>query len=123
MERRVDLSNLDLDRAAELIAARRSGWLARGLTASALTWMDNDVPWPAPVLTDRSEARRPMSLGVVVHGEEDAFGEFVLYAGGWADVCYVQPGSDEAVTEYVEFDDADQVGPVLDRIASKVGRG
>ncbi|MFI9538138.1 hypothetical protein ACIG56_33505 [Nocardia fusca] len=40
MERRVDLSNLDLDRAAELIAARRAGWLSRGLKAAALTWMD-----------------------------------------------------------------------------------
>ena len=40
VERRVDLSNLDLDRAAELIAARRPGWLSRGLTASALTYRD-----------------------------------------------------------------------------------
>ncbi|MFQ6225812.1 hypothetical protein [Nocardia sp. NPDC002869] len=85
--------------------------------------MDNDVPWSAPVLTDRSEARRPMSLGVVVHGEHDAFWELVLYAGGWADVYYVPPGSNEAVTEYVEFDNADQVGPVLDRITSKISRG
>jgi hypothetical protein len=69
VERRIDLSNLDLDRAAEMVAARCAGWRERGLMAAELTWMDNDVSWPAPLLRDRGQASRPMSLGVRVHGD------------------------------------------------------
>jgi hypothetical protein len=121
MERRVDLSNLDLDRAATLIAERGPRWQARGLTVHAPTWMDNDVEWPAPLLTNRADARRPMSVGVRISREEPyAEAVFVLYAGGWADVDYVAAGSNDMASEYVKFDDAEQFGPLLDRIVAQL---
>jgi hypothetical protein len=49
VEGRVDLSNLDLDKAAAMVVDRRAGWLALGLAVDELTWMDNDMQWPAPV--------------------------------------------------------------------------
>jgi hypothetical protein len=82
--------------------------------ADELTWMDNAVPWPAPLLRDRSQARRPMSLGLRVHGDA-VEAEFVLYAGGWADVAVIHPGIDEPIAEYVELDDVEEFGSVLDR--------
>ncbi|MGI8647603.1 MAG: hypothetical protein DLM55_00820 [Acidimicrobiales bacterium] len=115
MERRIDVSNLDLDRAASIIAARRSGWYAVGLTADMLTWMDNDAEWPAPLLTDRSQIQRPMSLGLRISGDAGE-AEFVLYAGGWADTGYAPPGSDELTSEYFELDNAEEFGAVLDRV-------
>jgi hypothetical protein len=115
VERRVDLSNLDLDRAAVIVAARRAGWRELGLVADELTWMDNDASWPAPLLRDRGQARRPMSVGVRVHGDAGE-AEFVLYAGGWADVAVIHPGIDEPTAEYVELDDVEEFGPVLDRV-------
>jgi len=69
VERRIDLSNLDLDRAAAMVAARRVGWRERGLMVAELTWMDNDVSCPAPLVRDRGQARRPMSLGMRVYAE------------------------------------------------------
>lgn len=115
VERRIDLSNLDLDRAAVMVAARCAGWSELGLVADELTWMDNDVSWPAPILRDRGQARRPMSLGVRVHGDAGE-AEFVLYAGGWADVAVIHPSIDEPTAEYVELDDVEEFGPVLDRV-------
>jgi hypothetical protein len=103
MERRIDLSNLDLDEATSATAARRSGWLARGLRVHPLTWMDNDAPWPRPLLTERSAVNRPMSLGLRLEGEAGAEAEFMVYAGGWVDVGLVAPGGDQVVQEYVEF--------------------
>jgi hypothetical protein len=115
VERRIDLSSLDLDRAVVIVAARRAGWHELGLVADELTWMDNDVSLPAPLLRDRSQARRPMSLGVRVHGDAGE-AEFVLYAGGWVDVVVIHPGIEEPTAEYVELDDVEEFGPVLDRV-------
>jgi hypothetical protein len=115
VERRIDLSSLDLDRAAAMVAARRAGWRERGLMVAELTWMDNDVSWPAQLLRDRGQARRPMSLGVRVCAEAGE-AEFVLYAGGWADVSVIHPGIDGPASEYVELDDVEEFGSVLDRV-------
>ncbi|MFK0244069.1 hypothetical protein ACIQUM_05170 [Amycolatopsis azurea] len=41
---------------------------------------------------------------------------FVLYAGGWADVDVIHPGIDEPAAEYVELNDVEEFGPVLDRV-------
>ncbi|WP_103349868.1 hypothetical protein [Amycolatopsis sp. CA-128772] len=115
VERRIDLSNLDLDRAAAMVAARCAGWRERGFVTAELTWMDNDASWPAPLLQDRGQAGRPKSLGVRVHGDAGE-AEFVLYAGGWADVLVLHPGIDELASEYVELNDVEEFGSVLDRI-------
>jgi hypothetical protein len=117
VERRIDLSNLDLDRVASVVAERRSQWTALGFTVSDLTWMDNAPAWPRPLLAARSRARRPMSVGVRLRvGEAEA--EVVVYAGGWADAGYLPAGQQEVIREYVELDHADEVGPLLDRIAA-----
>jgi hypothetical protein len=121
VERRVDLSNLDLDQAAGIIAERRRRWVELGLTPGAQTWVDNDAGWPTRLLTDRSQARRPMSVGVRV-GREAPYAEavFVLYAGGWVDVDYVAAGSDAVVSEHVELDDVEQFRVVLDRVIARL---
>jgi hypothetical protein len=121
MDRRVDVSNLDLDRAARIIAERLPGWLAWGLTVQAPTWMDNDVAWPRPLLTDRADARRPMSLGVQV-SRDDPYGAalVVLYAGGWVDVDYLAVGNDDVASEYVEFADIEEFGALLDRVVAQL---
>lgn len=115
MLRRIDLSNLDLDHAACLIARCTPAWLSRGLTIDPITWMDNGTGWPAPLLADRNQAIRPKSLGLRLRGQ-DSEAEVVLYAGGWADLDYARPGSDEVISEYIELETAEEFGPVLDRI-------
>ena len=122
IERRIDLSNLDLDRAAATIAARRDGWVELGLTVHPITWMDNEAKWPRPLPTERSQVRRPMSLGLHVEGSGAAEAEVVLYAGGWADVAVVASSSTEPHQEYVELDDADEFGELLDRMVSRMVR-
>jgi hypothetical protein len=49
-------ANLDLGRAAAIVAARRAGWRELGFVADELTWMDDDAAWPAPLLLDRASA-------------------------------------------------------------------
>ncbi|GIM98154.1 hypothetical protein [Paractinoplanes toevensis] len=121
MERRIDLSNLDLDRAAVLIAERVPVWSAWGLTVRPPTWMDNDVEWPAPLHEDRRETRRPMSVGLAIEGRtEFVFAQFVLYAGGWADADYLPAGAEDPVCEYVEMEDAEELGPLLDRVVAQL---
>jgi hypothetical protein len=62
-----------------------------------------------------------MSVGVRVTREKPfAEAQFVLYAGGWADADYAADGYEEVVSEYVELDDAAQLGDVLDRVVAKL---
>jgi hypothetical protein len=121
MERRIDRSNLDLDQVADLITHRQTRWLALGITAEALTWMDNDADWPAPLLTDRNQARRPMSLGLHLLGDTSE-AQFVVYAGGWVDVEYVAAVSGEVVTEHVELENAYDLAGLLDAVAANLTR-
>lgn len=115
MDRRIDLSNLDLDRAVAMIADRRTWWSALGLQTSAPTWMDNAGDWPRPLLVDRCTVHRPCSLGLRLHGGAGQ-AEFVLYAGGWVDIDRFPAGTDEMISEYVELDDIETFGVLLDRI-------
>jgi hypothetical protein len=117
VERRIDLSNLDLDRVASIVAERHSQWTGLGITVSDLTWMDNASAWPRRLLAARSQAHRPMSVGVRLRmGKAEA--EVVLYAGGWADAEYLPASQQEVICEYVEVDHADEVGPLLNRIVA-----
>ena len=117
MERRIDLSNLDLDRAAGLIAERLPEWSTWGLTVRPPTWMDNEAGWPRPLHLERREVRSPMSLGLQVEGQEElVFAQFVLYAGGWADADYLPAGGEDLICEYAELDDVAEFGPLLDRV-------
>ncbi|GAA0552930.1 hypothetical protein GCM10010172_39310 [Paractinoplanes ferrugineus] len=119
MERRIDLSNLDLDEAAALIGRRRAKWLRLGLIVETPTWIDNEADWPAPLLTDREQVRRPMSLGLRLQGQASE-AQFVLYAGGWVDVDYVPVASDEVITEYVELNDVHDFAALVDRVAARL---
>jgi hypothetical protein len=120
VERRVDLSNIDLDEAAYAISERSSKWVEAGLSIEPVTWMDNDVPWPAPIVTDRAMVKRPCSLGVRVRRDGDAEAEFVLYAGGWADAAWLQSRGSEPGEEHVELESADDFGRLLDRVVAKL---
>ncbi len=120
MERRIDLSNLNLDVAADAVAARRLLWAASGLSVDALTWMDNDVAWPAPIVTVRAQVKRPLSLGIHLHGDGSVEAEIVLYAGGWADASWVLGEKVHAVNEYVELDTIDEFTSLLDRVVAEL---
>lgn len=118
MERRIDLSKLDLDVAAAAISERTVAWSAAGLTSRPLTWVDNDDEWPRPLRTNRRDVVRPMSVGLRVTAGRSEL-DVVLYAGGWADVGMVRLDSDDpldaTVSEnYVEIESADEFGRLLD---------
>jgi hypothetical protein len=116
MERRIDLSNLDLDDAAQAVAARRDTWVSAGLQPSRITWTDNDPEWPTRQVIDRSAVQRPRSLGIRIVGSHGAEAEFVLYVGGWADAAYLPSGGEEVVQEHVEVDSVAEFSALLDRV-------
>jgi hypothetical protein len=84
--------------------------------------MDMDEGWPRPLVTERSEVRTPMSLGLRLEGAERAEAEIVLYAGGWADVLVAASGSEpeQVSQEYVELEAADEFGKLLDRVVTRM---
>src|SRR5436190_424683 len=108
VERRIDLSNLDLDAALGAIKVRESAWETQGFSIDRLTWMDNEADWPRPLLTDRAGAQRPMSLGLMLRRGDGAEVEVVLYAGGWADVATFNPHAGDVWNDYVELESADE---------------
>jgi hypothetical protein len=93
VDRRIDLSNLDLDAAAVAMASRVEQWRSAGLTVGEMTWMDNDAAWPRR-LEPRESVTRPMSVGIQLHRPDGAEAEVVLYAGGWADFAVFVPGQE-----------------------------
>jgi hypothetical protein len=105
-----------LDVAAEAVTARLDAWLRDGLTVASLTWMDLEAAWPRPLLLERSEVRRPMSLQLRVRDGGGSEAEFTLYAGGWVDVWVALSAMGEPSPEYVELETADEFGPLLDRV-------
>ncbi len=116
MERRVDLSNIDLDEVAAAVGARSTTWAGAEIVVDAITWMDYDDEWPRPLLTDRHAARRPMSVGVELSRHDRAGALIVVYAGGWADADAVVRGLPETLSEYTELDEPSDVEPILDRV-------
>jgi hypothetical protein len=96
VERRIDLSNLDLDRVEAAVSERRSAWSASGISDRPVTWTDNDTAWPVPITTRRSDVRRHRSLGIrIAQGQGEA--EVIVYAGGWADVAVAPSDGGEIV--------------------------
>lgn len=113
VERRIDLANIDLDECLAVIDERLSRWSEAGLTLRSLTWMDNDSPWPRPLLVNRADVASPMSLGVALDRPDGAEAEVVVYAGGWADFTTWVPGH-EPVQTYQEIDDPAGFATCLD---------
>ena len=82
--------------------------------------MDNDTPWPEPLVEDRADVRRPKSLGVTVMLPDEAAGaEFVIYAGGWADAIAIARDG-VVLDEYVEMESASEFGSLLDRVVERL---
>lgn len=73
-------------------------------------------------MTDPTQIGRPRSIGVQFLGDEDAEGLIVVYAGGWADVDYVLPGSDVIKSEYVELNDASDFEPLFMQVRTRLLR-
>jgi len=109
---------IDLDAAAEQIAARRAEWRRRGITASETTWREKGEGWPPPLKTDRRAVTDADSIGVALtKGAQE--GSVVLFGGGWADLLYWDGRSGQAVDEAPGWDDwldLGRFGRVLDRL-------
>jgi hypothetical protein len=118
VERRVDLSNVDLDAAATAIAQREASWRTRGFSIAAMTWTNNEDDWPRPVRTDRARVRRPMSLRLELRRADGAEVEFEFYAGGWADVGTYDPTSGTVWQNSIELESSDNFGPLLDEVVA-----
>ena len=113
MERRIDLSNIDLDECSAAIDARIGNWKENGLELSARTWRDNEAPWPRPLVKDRPEVVSPMSLGFQLKRSDGAEVEVVIYAGGWADLTAWSPDT-EIEHAYREIESPSQFAGILD---------
>lgn len=84
-----------------------------GLEFSAHTWVDNEAPWPRPLLKNRPEVVSPMSLGFQLGRSDGAEVEVVVYAGGWVDLTGWIPDA-EIEHAYREIDSPSQFAAVLD---------
>jgi hypothetical protein len=105
---------IDLDEAAEAIADRSQVWQHAGLTVSSLTWRDAASPWPQRIVTDRSAATDPDSVGVQVKGPADAELHIVLYRSGWADIDYTAADGDLDTLHGPEIGSTQGFGLLLD---------
>src|SRR4051812_42500516 len=120
MERRIDLSNIDVDVVAKHIEDRLLSWKESGLIAGSITWLDNEAESPRPLVTNRAEVRRPMSVGLIMRRAPTAEAEFVVYAGGWADVASMIESDQAPVNSYVELETAEQFLPILDGLVQRL---
>ncbi|MCW2926654.1 MAG: hypothetical protein JWM86_622, partial [Thermoleophilia bacterium] len=122
IERRIDLTNIDLDDIATAVDARRPAWAEAGISVRPVTWVDHDAEWPAPLSTDRASITAPRSIGFFLDGPGSAETEFVVYAAGWADTDFVTELDGPVSSGYVELYTADEFVAVMDRIVAQVRR-
>ncbi|MBD0742530.1 hypothetical protein BG418_13715 [Streptomyces sp. CBMA152] len=111
--------NIDLDRAAAQIVARRQGWTAGGLVTGPLTWRDEAGAWPQTLEEDRSRVADPDSVGVCITGPVDAELSVVLFRGGWADVDFLAGLADAVVSEAPDVTSPQVFGELLDDYVSR----
>jgi hypothetical protein len=113
-------NGIDLDAAADQIAARRAEWRRRGITAGATTWREQGEGWPPSLKIDRRAVIDADSIGVwLPKGAQE--GSVVLFSGGWADLLYWDGRSDQAVDEAPGWDDwldVQRFSHVLDRLTN-----
>lgn len=118
MERRIDLPNIDLDECSAAVDARVSGWNEAGLQLSVPTWVDNETPWPRPLLIERAEVVSPMSFGFQLKRSDGGEAEVVVYAGGWADLVSWIPGT-ELENAYREIESPRHFASALDSFLAR----
>ncbi|MFF3323647.1 hypothetical protein [Streptomyces sp. NPDC002889] len=111
---------IDLDEAAAAVADRQSAWQAAGLVAEPVTWRDEAASWPQQLETDRSRVTDPDSIGVHVHGPQEAELIVVLYRGGWADIDYMASTDDAGVLPAPVVGSAQAFGSLLDACVARV---
>lgn len=111
---------IDLDQAAAAIVDRQPVWQAAGLTCALMTWRDASSPWPHSVEADRSKVRAPDSLGIHMHGPDEAELVIVLYCGGWADVDYIASMHDAGTLPALDVTSAEAFGSLLDACVTRV---
>ncbi len=112
-------NKIDLDEAARQIQQRIDDWRSAGLEVGAITWRDQGRGYPPPLVTSRTEAIDPDSIGVrITFGSAE--GSAVLFTGGWVDfewwdgisqdsVVLDMPGYEQPLT-------IEDFGKVLDRL-------
>ncbi|MFJ4695375.1 hypothetical protein [Streptomyces sp. NPDC088766] len=111
---------VDLDEAAAAIADRRPAWQAAGLTAKPVTWRDQTAPWPRQPKTERSQVNDPDSVGIHLHGPNEAELLVVLYRGGWADIDYMVGADDAGVIPAPTVVSAQAFASLLDACITRV---
>lgn len=111
---------VDLDEAVAAVADRWPAWLAAGLIAEPLTWRDEADAWPQQLKTDRSRVNDPDSVGIHLHGPDEAELLVVLYRGGWADVDYCTDADDAGVIPAPKVGSAQAFASLLDACITRV---
>ncbi|AIR96756.1 hypothetical protein [Streptomyces glaucescens] len=111
---------VDLDEAAAAVADRRPAWQAAGLFAAPVTWRDGAAPWPQQLKTERSEVNDPDSVGIHLHGPNEAELLVVLYRGGWADIDYIVDAGDAGVIPAPAVVSAQAFACLLDACITRV---
>lgn len=112
---------IDLDVAVVLLEQCAERLREAGCEVPSITWRDQGLGWPPPLLTDRAAVLDPDSIGIHVRcGERE--GMFVLFKGGWADLeFWTGAVTDPPVVEAPGADDPltmDAVAAELDRFVS-----
>ena len=111
---------VDLDEAAAAVAARRPAWQAAGLVTEPVTWRDGAAPWPQQLKTERSQVNDPDSIGIHLHGLNEAELLVVLYRGGWADIDYIVDADDAGVIPAPTVVSAQAFACLLDACITRV---
>jgi hypothetical protein len=111
---------VDLDEAAAAVADRRLAWQAAGLVTEPVTWRDEADPWPQQLKTVRSQVNDADSIGIHLHGPNEAELLVVLYRGGWADIDYIADADDAGVIPAPTVGSAQTFASLLDACITRV---
>ncbi|MEW2079881.1 MULTISPECIES: hypothetical protein [unclassified Streptomyces] len=111
---------VDLDEAAAAVADRLPAWQAAGLTAEPVTWRDEAARWPQQPKTERSQVNDPDSVGIHLHGPNEAELLVVVYRGGWADIDYMVDADDAGVIPAPTVVSAQAFASLLDACITRV---
>jgi hypothetical protein len=118
VERPIEPTALDLDRADAEIQRRWFVWTAAGLAVHPVTWTDHDAGRPAAPV-GRSDVTTPRSLGLRV-SRPNAHADIILYADGWTDIAVRRPDAGTVIHETAQLESVDGFGSLLDRVVELI---